>query len=182
MCLCNRGLPAHLYEPGERRIIEYRIDEGKTVRDFAEQPPITPHEAAPLLAAVASSAIDHPVTIIELARRHGVALGDLLEAAGAGENISSEAVLKADLEIRYEGYSERERAQAERMKQMGDFALTAEIPYDGMQSLSFEARQKLGSIQPRTLGQAARIPGVSPSDIQNLLIELERGRRKGAVG
>ena len=175
------GIALGLYEPGEREIIEHRIDEEKTVRDLAEQTPITPHEAAPLLAAAATSAIDHPVKIIELARRHGVALGDLLEAAGVGENISREALLTADLEIRYEGYFERERAQAERMRQMGDFALAAEIPYDGMQSLSFEARQKLGSIQPRTLGQAARIPGVSPSDIQNLLIELERGRRKGAA-
>jgi tRNA uridine 5-carboxymethylaminomethyl modification enzyme len=60
---------------------------------------------------------------------------------------------------------------------MGHFALEVELPYESMQSLSFEARQKFAALRPQTLAQAARIPGVSPNDLQNLVIEVERHRR-----
>jgi tRNA uridine 5-carboxymethylaminomethyl modification enzyme len=103
-----------------------------------------------------------------------------LAAAGVGGGLSREAVLTADLEIKYEGYFARERQQADRMRQMGELTLDAELPYDAMQSLTLEARQKLVARQPATLAQASRIPGVSPSDLQNLVIEVERFRRKPA--
>jgi tRNA uridine 5-carboxymethylaminomethyl modification enzyme len=60
---------------------------------------------------------------------------------------------------------------------MGDFVLDADIHYSEMRSLSLEARQKLSSLRPHSLAQASRIPGVSPSDLQNLVIEIERRRR-----
>ncbi len=88
--------------------------------------------------------------------------------------LSREAIVTADLEIKYAGYFERERVQAGKMKRMGEFRLDAELPYGDMQSLSFEARQKLAALKPATLAQAARVPGVSPSDLQNLVIEIER--------
>ena len=57
------------------------------------------------------------------------------------------------------------------------FALAADLPYADMQSLTFEARQKLTAVRPRTLAQASRVPGVSPNDLQNLVLEVERRRR-----
>ncbi len=92
-------------------------------------------------------------------------------------NLSSEAIITADLEIKYAGYFERERAQALRMKRMGDFSLESNLSYEEMRSLSFEARQKLAALRPGSLAQASRIPGVSPNDLQNLVIEVERRRR-----
>jgi tRNA uridine 5-carboxymethylaminomethyl modification enzyme len=68
------------------------------------------------------------------------------------------------------------------MRQMGELALDATLPYTGMQSLTLEARQKLAAIRPATLAQASRIPGVSPNDLQNLVIEIERGRRRKTAG
>ncbi|MGH9424361.1 MAG: tRNA uridine-5-carboxymethylaminomethyl(34) synthesis enzyme MnmG, partial [Thermoanaerobaculia bacterium] len=97
-------------------------------------------------------------------------------------SFSNDAITSAELEIKYSGYFDRERAQAERIKQMGDFSIPAGLTYATMQSLSNEARQKLASVQPRTLAQASRIPGVSPSDIQNLVIEVERRRSVPAAG
>ena len=91
-----------------------------------------------------------------------------------GEELASEAVITAELEIKYAGYFERERMQADKLKRMGDFALDTDLEYEGMRSLSFEARQKLATIQPRTLAQASRIPGVSPSDLQNLVLEVSK--------
>jgi tRNA uridine 5-carboxymethylaminomethyl modification enzyme len=62
---------------------------------------------------------------------------------------------------------------------MGDFPLDVSLPYGEMQSLSFEARQKLAARRPRTLAQASSMPGVSRADLQNLVIEIEKRRRRG---
>lgn len=119
--------------------------------------------------------------VSELAKRHRVALAELLVAAGITTPYSADSLLSADLEIKYSGYFDRERAQADRMKLMGDFAIPSDFAFDDLKSLSYEARQKLTTIQPRTLAQASRIPGVSPSDIQNLVIEVEKKRSRPTV-
>src|SRR5687767_7627339 len=155
-----------------------RITEEDYIRTFAETSSISPAAAEPLLTAAGSSQLPHSVKVIELARRHGLKLSDLLIAAGMERKPSSDAVLTTELEIKYAGYFERERAQADRLRQMGGFGLAADLAYGEMKSLSFEARQKLSSVRPRTLAQAAGIPGVSPSDLQNLVIEVERVRIK----
>lgn len=98
-----------------------------------------------------------------------------------GKEIGNEALVTADLEIKYAGYFERERLQVERMRRMGDFSLDVDLEYDEMRSLSFEARQKLSALRPGSLAQASRIPGISPSDLQNLVIEIERRRRVAAT-
>jgi len=175
--LGNYGTSLGLYTSEEQTVVNRRLQDEKSVHELAEQTSITPMQAEQLIHAVDGSPLAHPVRIAELARRHGVLLTDLFRAAGVGAGLSSQAILSADLEIKYHGYFERERSQAERMRTMGDFPLLPDLPYGEMHSLSFEARQKLASIQPRTLAQAARIPGVSPSDIQNLVIEVERKRR-----
>ena len=127
-----------------------------------------------------SATIPHSVRVAELARRHGVLLGDLLAAAGVTAVFAPESLLSADLEMKYSGYFDREREQAARVRTMGDFALPSDFPYPDLKSLSYEARQKLDSIRPLTLAQASRIPGVSPSDIQNLVIEIEKTRARPA--
>jgi len=92
------------------------------------------------------------------------------------------AFVTAELEIKYAGYFVRERDAADRLRRMGDFLLAAELPYADMKSLSTEARQKLGHRRPASLAMAARIPGVSPADLQNLVLEAERWRRaRGAA-
>jgi tRNA uridine 5-carboxymethylaminomethyl modification enzyme len=134
-------------------------------------------QAAPILAIAGSAPLAHALRISEVAKRQGVALEDLFRATAVGADLDRQAVVTADLEIKYAGYFDRERAQAERMRRMGDFALDADLDYLEIRSLSLEARQKLSGLRPRTLAQASRIPGVSPSDLQNLVIEIERRRR-----
>ncbi len=114
---------------------------------------------------------------MELARRQGVQLQELFALAGVGDELAHDAVITTELQIKYAGYFERERVQADKMRRMGHFSLEAELPYERMQSVSFEARQKLAAQRPRSLAQASRIPGVSPNDLQNLVLEVERHRR-----
>jgi tRNA uridine 5-carboxymethylaminomethyl modification enzyme len=175
--LATIGLELGLYSKSEQSVIERRLKEEDLVKAFAEETSVSPSEAEPLLTAIGSSQLPHSVKLIDLARRHGVDLAELLAVAGMDLVISKDAVLTTELEIKYAGYFERERSQAERLRQMGSFKLGADLDYGKMRSLSFEARQKLSSVRPLTLAQAAYIPGVSPSDLQNLVIEVERSRR-----
>jgi len=165
-----------LYSPEEAAIAAERLAESERIHESAANTSIGPDAANELLRAAGTAPIPHSVKVIELARRHGVSLAELFSAAGVTTPFSSEGIISAELEIKYAGYFERERAQADRIKQMGDFSIPSGLPYSEMKSLSNEARQKLESIQPRTLAQASRIPGVSPSDIQNLVIEVGRKR------
>jgi glucose-inhibited division protein A len=170
------ALDLGLYDDREIEIVENRFAESARIREAAVNTSIPPALANPLLSDAESTPIAHSVKVIELARRHGVSLADLFNATGITASFSNDAMISAELEIKYSGYFDRERAQAERIKLMGDFPIPAGLTYATMHSLSNEARQKLASIEPRTLAQASRIPGVSPSDIQNLVIEVERRR------
>jgi tRNA uridine 5-carboxymethylaminomethyl modification enzyme len=172
------GLSLGLYTDHEQSTITQRLEEEALARALAEETSIRPADAEIFLTAAGSSQLSHSVKVIELVRRHGVGLGEVLAAVGTGGTISKQAILTTELEIKYAGYFERERSQAERLRQMGDFKLPLDFPYSELQSLSFEARQKLGAIRPRNLAQASRIPGVSPSDLEHLVIEVERARRK----
>jgi tRNA uridine 5-carboxymethylaminomethyl modification enzyme len=85
-----------------------------------------------------------------------------------------EIIEAAEIRIKYRGYIERERQVAEKMHRLENIRIPASYNYNSIQSLSTEARQKLTAIQPATLAQASRIPGVSPSDINVLLILMGR--------
>ena len=165
-----------LYTGEEAAIVDGRLDEESRIHVIARTTTIKPDDANPILLDANSAPATQPVKIIDLARRHGVSLAVLLNAANVGDEFSPEGLLSADLEIKYSGYFSRERAQAERIKTMGGFSIPADLDFSGMSSLSYEARQKLAAVQPLTLAQASRIPGVSPSDVQNLVIEIERKR------
>ena len=89
-------------------------------------------------------------------------------------DITDEIIELADIEIKYSGYIERERSVAEKLHRLEGIAIPADFDYMSMQSLTIEARQKLQRIRPTTIGQASRIPGVSPADINVLLIRFGR--------
>ena len=171
------GRELDVYSAPEQETISTRLQHEDSAVRLAETTSIQPNEAAPILSAAGSSDLLQPVRIVDVARRQDVSLRALLRAVGKGADLDDEALVTADLEIKYAGYFERERAQADRMRRMGDFSLDDDLEYGEMRSLSLEARQKLSNLRPRSLAQASRIPGVSPSDLQNLVIEIERRRR-----
>jgi tRNA uridine 5-carboxymethylaminomethyl modification enzyme len=175
------GIGLGLYSGEEKQIIQTRLDHEDTAIRLADTVTIQPEQAESSLTASDSSQLSQAVKIVDVARRQNVSLRSLLHAVGAGEELAEEAVVTADLEIKYAGYFERERAQADRMRRMGGFSLDADLDYADMHSLSLEARQKLSSVKPQSLAQASRISGVSPSDLQNLIIEIERRRRVAAT-
>ncbi len=170
---CDLGL----LTGAERALAARRLEDEHEADRLARTTTITPAAADPVLAAVGETALLHGVPIVEVAKRQKVSLRDLFAAAGIGEALLREAVITADLELKYSGYLARERSAAARLQRLGGFALPDEAPYASMLSVSVEARQKLAQRRPGTLAQAATIPGVSPADLQNLVLEVERWRR-----
>ena len=80
----------------------------------------------------------------------------------------------AEIKLKYEGYIKKEEEMVNKLSRYEDIKINPEFDYSRLQSLSSEAREKLKEIQPRTIGQASRISGVSPSDISVLLVHLGR--------
>ncbi len=180
--LAPMGVALGLFTRGELEAIERRLGDEERAAELAREVSIRPEQAEEVLRAAGSARLPHAMKIAEVAKRQGVSLADLFRAVGVGGELAADAVVTAELELKYAGYFERERLQAERLRRMGDFVLPVDLEYEGLSSLSFEARQKLAAVRPRTLAQASRIPGVSPSDLQNLVLEVaKRARRVGVV-
>ncbi len=174
----RRLLPAAirlgLLSDAERRTAESKLDAEEEVMTFSVETPITPVVANPVLRSAGSAPITAPVRVAELARRPSVELEHLLAATGY-RTMDGDGEWAA-IELRYCGYMEREREMAAKMLEMEEFSLPEELEFSTLESLSYEAREKLSRLRPSSLGQAARIPGVSPSDLQNLVMEVLKRR------
>jgi tRNA uridine 5-carboxymethylaminomethyl modification enzyme len=163
----------------ELGVAERRLRAEESLLEQARGTTISPAAAAPVLAATGTS-LAEPERVASVARRPGVSLHDLLEAAGVAVTCGSDIVASAEIELKYDGYLAREREAAARLAELASFALPADLPYPELKSLATEARHKLAGVRPTSLAQAARIPGVSPSDLHNLIIETVRWRRRVA--
>jgi tRNA uridine 5-carboxymethylaminomethyl modification enzyme len=132
----------------------------------------------PLLEKLGTSAVSQTTKQFNLLSRPQVAFNDLITIdptlSSYLSNYYKETIEQAEIKIKYESYFEKEMDIVERMKKMEDKEINPDFNYQQMQSLSKEAREKLMKIKPRTLGQASRISGVSPSDISVLMVHISR--------
>jgi tRNA uridine 5-carboxymethylaminomethyl modification enzyme len=131
-----------------------------------------------LLEDLGTSPLSQNVKLFNLLSRPQVSFSDLRKANPALDellnNYDKETVEQAEIKIKYESYFEKELDIVEKMRKMEDKEINAEFNYQNLVSLSKEAREKLMKIKPRTLGQASRISGVSPSDISVLMVHISR--------
>ena len=134
--------------------------------------------AAKLVVKETDAPIKGSITLADLLRRPGVHSDDLIRHGLSFTNLPREVHEGVEIDIKYSGYLARQLLQVERIKKQANRKLPANIDYDGITTLSKEAREKLGTIQPTTLGQAGRIPGVSQADTSALLLWLEIQQRQ----
>jgi len=163
-----------LLTEGEIRTAEARLEGEEAASREAVETAIPPELANPILAGAGESPIGEPTRLKELCRRPGVTLASLLAATGS--EATPEHAEWADIEIKYEGYLLRERDAAARLSELDEVTLPATLEYHTIQTISWEAREKLAAVQPTSIGQAARVPGVSPADLQNLAFAVLRQR------
>jgi tRNA uridine 5-carboxymethylaminomethyl modification enzyme len=163
----------------EMRTAERRLATEEAALELARETAITPAQAADALDE-SGTTLTECERIALVAKRPGVSLGALFAGARVGSDLSVEAIVSAEIEIKYDGYLAREREAAARLAELASFVLPADLPYLELRSLATEARQKLDRVRPGSLAQAARIPGVTPSDLHNLVLEATRWRRRVA--
>jgi tRNA uridine 5-carboxymethylaminomethyl modification enzyme len=139
---------------------------------------VTPDQLNGFLEAKGDTSLKQGVKLLTILSRPGISLPELSTTVPALENFlapyDDETINLAEVTMKYEGYIERERAAVEKVSRLEGIKLHADFDYHQLTSLSMEARQKLSELQPRTIGQASRISGVSPADVSVLLVHLGR--------
>ena len=142
---------------------------------------VTPEQINPVLSEKGSALITQQVKLTSIITRPHILLQDMLnvsseanEAAKLMEAIHPEIVSQTEIQLKYEGYIEREEEQAAKLIRLEEVKIPADVDFKQLKSLSSEAVEKLTKIQPATIGQASRISGITPSDVSILLIYLGR--------
>ena len=128
----------------------------------------------PLLESLGSTPLSEGKHLVDLVARPEVSLSELIDFVPRGTSFSSEEITSAEIVIKYSGYIEREKAQAEKNNRLEYIRIPAGFDFSSLQGLTIECRQKLKKYKPETIAQASRISGVSPSDISVLLVYFGR--------
>ena len=137
--------------------------------------------AAAAVEAQTGAPIKGSITLADLLRRPGFHSSDLVRHGLASAELPQDVREGAEIDIKYSGYLSRQQQQIDQVKQQEQRPIPTGIDYAAIGTLSREAREKLAAIQPHTLGQASRVPGVSPADVTALMLWLELERRRQSL-
>ena len=165
----------------EDRLIrmEQKFSKSDAMVTFFKETSLKPEEANPILESKGSSPMSQPDKMFKVFSRPQLDLEDFRKfkkvAAYIEEhNLDREIVEQAEIQVKYSGYIEKEKNHADKLTRLEDVIIPDNFDFDKIKSLSIEAKQKLNKIRPKTIAQASRISGVSPSDVSVLLIYMGR--------
>lgn len=173
------GIQLGLVGAHRREVFEQKQAAVARIDQFLSQTLIRPAEISTWLESLSTGGLQHSCRLRELIQRPQITITALAEVVPSLQALlndihNPEAIEEAEIRIKYEGYILREQQAAEKLHRLDRIALPEQYDYNQLQSLSTEARQKLNRIQPRTISEASRIPGVSPNDISVLLVLMGR--------
>ncbi|WP_286898484.1 MULTISPECIES: tRNA uridine-5-carboxymethylaminomethyl(34) synthesis enzyme MnmG [Sphingobacterium] len=163
---------------GEERLkkVQDKIDNSNKIIEYLKQNSTNVEKMNTVLAEVGSSALPQKTRLSNVLARPQVGIQDILKGdEGFAHYVSqfdNDTIEQAEINLKYESYFHKEMEIVNRMKKMEDREINPDFDYSLLTSLSIEARQKLSKVKPRTLGQASRISGVSPSDITVLMVHM----------
>ena len=159
-------------------IVNKKVEESDLIVAFTKKQGIEMADANELLESLGTSALNQNVKLVNLLSRPQVGINDIRKVSKVFDELlntfDQETVEQAEIKIKYESYFEKENEIVNKMQKMEDKSINPEFDYSQLLSLSKEAREKLLKIKPRTLGQASRISGVSPSDISVLMVHITK--------
>ncbi len=148
------------------------------LRRYLEDTSVRPEQVNGYLEAVGTSPISEPERLARLVLRPQVSLAALLAHTGLGIDVDAPGLERpetlVEIELKYAGYVEREQELVRKMEQLEGWRIPEGFDYHALSNITMEAREKLGKIQPETLGQASRISGVSPADVSVLMVLLKK--------
>lgn len=179
--LTRKGELIGLAKENRIRLLEKKEEIVERLYNFTASYSVKANDVNPFLEKLGTAALKRTVKLKELLTRPQVSFEDMLEAIPSlkeeyskVENRKEEIAEALEIRIKYEGYIEREKIIADKINRLENIRIKGKFDYNNIQSLSTEARQKLTRIDPETIAQASRIPGISPNDINILLVLLGR--------
>tara|TARA_B100001123_G_scaffold121956_1_gene141941 strand:- start:845 stop:2698 length:1854 start_codon:yes stop_codon:yes gene_type:complete len=161
-----------------KKRFDFVLEKEKTIKKittFAANNKLTPKEINGYLNGLGSSKITEKKTLKELVKRPGVDLPSLVKASKCGVFLKNKEELEqVEIDYKYESYIKKEREVVEKISRLEESIIPSGFNYEKIKSLSAEGKEKLTKIQPKTLGQASRISGVSPSDVSILMVYMKK--------
>ena len=147
--------------------------------DFITKLSVTPEEINPVLNKKQSAIINQSMKLKKIYARPNITSDDILSLEKPSmyvqeNNLSADIIEQVEIQVKYSGYIEKEKVNAEKLQNLENINIPAKFDYNKLKSLSSEAKSKLEDIRPTTLSQASRISGVSPSDISSILVHMGR--------
>ncbi|MCO6174757.1 tRNA uridine-5-carboxymethylaminomethyl(34) synthesis enzyme MnmG, partial [Flavobacterium sp. NRK F10] len=177
--LTPKGYAIGLAKQERMERMEEKMVKSEAFLQFFRETSVKPEEANPILEAKGSSPMAQPDKMFKVFSRPQLELEDFKKFEKVSEYINehhldNEIVEQAEIQVKYSGYIEKEKNHADKLNRLEDVTIPDNFDFDKIRSISIEAKQKLNKIRPKTIAQASRISGVSPSDISVLLIYMGR--------
>ncbi len=159
--------------------VQNKQDKVKDYLEFFEKTSYELDEVNPILESVGYEAVPQKAKLAKMYARPNIKKDHMISLSSVKDYIEKnsldvEIIEQAEIQIKYRGYIEKEKTNADKLQRLEDIKIPKNFDYDSLASLSFEAKEKLNSIKPSTLSQASRISGINPSDISVLLVKMGR--------
>jgi tRNA uridine 5-carboxymethylaminomethyl modification enzyme len=177
--LTPKGYAIGLASEKRLRRMEHKFNESQKLVDFFKETSVGIAEANPVLEEKGSALVSQSDKMFKILSRPQIDLADVMKFEKVKEyvanaNVDQEILEQAEIQVKYSGYIDKERNNADKLTRLEDVKIPENFDYEKIKSMSTEAKQKLSKIRPVTISQASRISGVSPSDISVLLIYMGR--------
>jgi tRNA uridine 5-carboxymethylaminomethyl modification enzyme len=176
--ITEKGYQLGLAKEERLRAVEKKIKDTDDIIKYFKKTSVTPDQINPLLQELGTTSIPQNYKLDAILSRPQVELKDILNALPNTQSyldgFDEEALLQAEVLLKYEGYLEKEKQVVEKMNRLEDVRIRDDFDFTTVQSISKEAREKLNKQRPKTLGQASRISGISPADVSVLMVHLGR--------
>jgi tRNA uridine 5-carboxymethylaminomethyl modification enzyme len=159
--------------------LEEKQSKSENFVEFFKNTSVTTTEINPILEAKDSASIKQQGKLFKIFARPNIDMADMMklesvEAYANENNIDEEILEQVEVQIKYAGYIEKEKQNADKLHRLENVKIPKNFDYSKLKSMSYEAREKLGKIQPVTVSQASRVSGVNPSDVSVLLVHMGR--------
>ncbi|MCH8534574.1 MAG: tRNA uridine-5-carboxymethylaminomethyl(34) synthesis enzyme MnmG [Flavobacteriaceae bacterium] len=159
--------------------VEEKQSKSNAFVEFFQETSVTTKEINPILEAKNSSPIKQQGKLFKIFARPNIEMDDMLKLESIKNyveenNLDAEILEQVEIQVKYAGYIDKEKQNADKLNRLENLKIPDNFDYSKLKSMSFEAREKLNQIQPRTVSQASRISGVNPSDISVLLVHMGR--------
>ncbi|MBO0342068.1 MAG: tRNA uridine-5-carboxymethylaminomethyl(34) synthesis enzyme MnmG [Bacteroidota bacterium] len=177
--LTPKGYEIGLAKEERLKRMEDKMSKSENFIDFFKKTSYTTDEINPILESLNSSLVKQSDKLFKVFSRPKVTMDHMLQLESVSEfvnqnELDTEVLEQAEIQVKYSGYIEKEKTNADKLQRLENVRIPDNFDYSKLKSLSYEAREKLQSIQPVTISQASRISGVSPADISVLLVYLGR--------